>query len=176
MLIWYLSELQWKIVTTYYHIDSLVNRSVYVLRVHFPNMMYYFQTDLLNINHYRAKYSWGKRRHICLFNNLPNLRPVSRPWDLLRYGGKISYNLMNKGPGADSIKIYYLTSIRNPIVEIRRSYDRHFSTMGFPILVRWHIYIESGPWLLTQTQNWPKLATCATLTPSDLSSFMEFRY
>ena len=33
-------------------------------------------------------------------------------------------------------------------MEIRRSYDRLISTMGFPILVRWHLYIESGPWLL----------------------------
>ena len=32
----------------------------------------------------------------------------------------------------------------NPIVEIRRSYDRLISTMGFPILIRWHLYIESG--------------------------------
>ena len=32
------------------------------------------------------------------------------------------------------------------MVEIRRSYDRLISTMGFPILVRWHLYIESGPW------------------------------
>ena len=47
--------------------------------------------------------------------------------------------------GADSIKRYHLTSIWNPIVEIRRSYDRLISTMGFPILVRWHFYIESGP-------------------------------
>ena len=30
-------------------------------------------------------------------------------------------------------------------MEIRRSYDRFISTMGFPILVRWHLYIESGP-------------------------------
>ena len=30
-------------------------------------------------------------------------------------------------------------------MEIRRYYDRLISTMGFPILVRWHIYIESGP-------------------------------
>ena len=30
-------------------------------------------------------------------------------------------------------------------MEIRRSYDRLISTMGFPILVRWHLYIESGP-------------------------------
>ena len=33
----------------------------------------------------------------------------------------------------------------NPIVEMRRSYDRLISTMGFPILVRLHLYIESGP-------------------------------
>ena len=31
-------------------------------------------------------------------------------------------------------------------MEIRRSYDRLISIMGFPILVRWHLYIESGPW------------------------------
>ena len=29
-------------------------------------------------------------------------------------------------------------------MEIRRSYDRLISTMGFPILVRRHLYIESG--------------------------------
>ena len=28
---------------------------------------------------------------------------------------------------------------------IRRTYDHLISIMGFPILVRWHIYIESGP-------------------------------
>ena len=47
--------------------------------------------------------------------------------------------------GPDSIKRCYLTSIGNPIVEIRRSYDRLISTMGFPILARWHLYIEPGP-------------------------------
>ena len=30
-------------------------------------------------------------------------------------------------------------------MEIRRSYDRLISTIGFPILIRWHLYIESGP-------------------------------
>ena len=34
--------------------------------------------------------------------------------------------------------------IENPIVEIRRSYDRLISTMGFPIRIRCHLYIESG--------------------------------
>ena len=38
----------------------------------------------------------------------------------------------------------HLTRIGNPMVEIRWSYDCLISTMGFPILVRWHIYIESG--------------------------------
>ena len=47
--------------------------------------------------------------------------------------------------GPDSIKRCHLTSTVNPIVEIRWSYDRLISTMGFPILIRWHIYIESGP-------------------------------
>ena len=46
---------------------------------------------------------------------------------------------------ADSIKRCHLPSIGNPILEIRRSYDRLISTMGFLILVRWHLYIESGP-------------------------------
>ena len=39
-------------------------------------------------------------------------------------------------------------------MEIRRSYDRLISTMGFPILVRWHLYIESAPCLQSQYLNW----------------------
>ena len=42
-------------------------------------------------------------------------------------------------------KKYHLTSIGNPIVEIRQSYDHLISAMRFPILVRQHLYIESGP-------------------------------
>ena len=49
--------------------------------------------------------------------------------------------------GVGSIQRCYLTSIGNPIVEIRQSYDRLISTMGFPTLIRWHIYIEPGPML-----------------------------
>ena len=47
--------------------------------------------------------------------------------------------------GPESIKRCHLTSKGNPIVEIRRSYDRLISTMGFPIPVRRHLYIEWGP-------------------------------
>ena len=59
--------------------------------------------------------------------------------------------------GPDSISRCHLTSIGNPIVEIRRSYDRLISTMGFPILVRRHLYIESG-FCCTRTST--HLASC----------------
>ena len=49
--------------------------------------------------------------------------------------------LTTSGPWFN-IKLH-LTSVGNPIVEIRRSYDRLISTMGFPIRVRQHLYIES---------------------------------
>ena len=46
--------------------------------------------------------------------------------------------------GPDSIKSR-LIKMGNPILEIRRSQDRLISTIGFPLLVRRHLYIESGP-------------------------------
>ena len=52
------------------------------------------------------------------------------------------------GLRAGSIWRRHLTSIGNPIVEIRRSDDRLISTMGFPLLVRSHLYTESGPCML----------------------------
>ena len=51
----------------------------------------------------------------------------------------------NGKQGPDSIRRCCLTSIGNPTVEIRESYDRLISTMGFRILEKWHLYIESGP-------------------------------
>ena len=50
----------------------------------------------------------------------------------------------NSLQGSDSIWRWHLTSIGNPIVEIRRSYDRLISTMRFPILVRVFI-LNQGP-------------------------------
>ena len=50
---------------------------------------------------------------------------------------------------------------------MRRSYDRLISTMGFPILVRWHLYIESGPSphrCLWWSRPWQ---TCSPLRHSD---------
>ena len=96
--------------------------------------------------------NWCNMKSICLMylNPLPIYRngvciltvieevTVTRP-------PVLSYYISLEHLGADSIKIYRLTSIGNSIVEIRRSYDRLISTMGFPILIRWHLYIESGP-------------------------------
>ena len=48
-------------------------------------------------------------------------------------------------PGADSMYRCFLDSIGIPTVEIRRSYDRLITTIRFPALIRWHMYIESGP-------------------------------
>ena len=63
-----------------------------------------------------------------------------------------------KDLGVGSMLRCHLTSTGNPIVEIRLSYNSLISTVWFPILIRWHLYIESGPclscelpmsWLLT---------------------------
>ena len=40
------------------------------------------------------------------------------------------------------IKVPSGISIGNPTVEIRRSWDRLIPTIGFPILVKWHLYNE----------------------------------
>ena len=57
----------------------------------------------------------------------------------------IYYDTIWHHQGVDSILRCHLTSIGNPIVEIGRSYNRLISTMGFPILVIWYLYTESGP-------------------------------
>ena len=57
--------------------------------------------------------------------------------------GAVGTGSLNLGP--DLIKSCRLTNIGNPIVEIRRSLDRLIPTMGFTILVRCDLYIESGP-------------------------------
>ena len=49
---------------------------------------------------------------------------------------------VHMGPGA--ILRCHLISIGHPIVEIRRPYDHLIPTLGCPVLVRWHLYIESG--------------------------------
>ena len=82
--------------------------------------------------------------------NTINETSLTSLWNLLRITSCVEKSTTFqyiKEPGADSIKRCHLTSIGNPIVKIRRFYDRLISTMGFPILVRWHFYIESGPML-----------------------------
>ena len=62
------------------------------------------------------------------------------------YTGKMILYTEMAPRGPDLIWKCHLTSIGNPSVKIRRSYDRLVSTMEFSILVRQHLYIESGPW------------------------------
>ena len=65
-------------------------------------------------------------------NGSPSSKPqwvnTLRPWGMIQY------------------KECHLVHIGIPTVEIRRSYDRHCSTMGFSILVRRFLCIESRPW------------------------------
>ena len=56
-------------------------------------------------------------------------------------------------------------------MEIRRSYDRLISTMGFPILVRWHLYIESGPWSVI-----PEHASANDMAPILATSHKQAQY
>ena len=98
-------------------------------------------------------FSMGITRNHCYFRNIYiavhanqySVQPVLIPcpyhasWCLGYLG--------HQGP--DSILRCHLISIGNPIVGIRRSYDHLISTMGFPILIRRHLYIESGPRLST---------------------------
>ena len=70
---------------------------------------------------------------------------ITRPqWAKFTFNPCVEIILGNK-LGPDSILRSHLTNIGDPMVEIRRSYDRLISTMGFPIPVRQHLYIESGP-------------------------------
>ena len=79
--------------------------------------------------------------------------------------------------GPDSIRICHLTSIGNPIVEIRRSYDRLISTMGFPIPVIWHLYIESGLLrLVLQTKKHKNCHFVDCKMPTSCDRMGELRY
>ena len=75
-------------------------------------------------------------------------------WSFVR-GATLDSSKRGKAP--DSVQRCRLTSIGNPIMEIRRSADGLISTMGIPILVRWHLGIESGP---SNAELWPLTILC----------------
>ena len=62
-----------------------------------------------------------------------------------KYNGMIRPNTTHNPAGKIQIYKCRLTTIGNPIVEIRRSYDRLLSTMWFPTLLKQHLYTESVP-------------------------------
>ena len=105
-----------------------------------------------NVTPYLAMHvyvNWGVIKNKTILNipfyfwNMSLLRIANTPGSMsIRHQNT---SLTEWHQGADSIKRYHLTSIGNPIVEIRRSYEHLISTMRFPILLRQHIYIESGP-------------------------------
>ena len=75
-----------------------------------------------------SKKNWPKYNHI---NPKPNRTCMLISWIVLQ-------NCL----GSDSIWIcIFLTRIGNPIVEIRLTYDRLISTMGFPVAVGQHLYM-----------------------------------
>ena len=40
-----------------------------------------------------------------------------------------------------------------PMLKIRRSPDRLIFNMGIPLLVRWHLYIETAPWVMANAHH-----------------------
>ena len=88
-------------------------------------------------------------------SDLKNLIGISAEWKIYLIGKSMNCRGLNK------YKRCHLTSIENPIVEIRQSYDRLTSTMGFPILIICNLSIESGPITLV-----PHLSShCVNLDP-----------
>ena len=74
----------------------------------------------------------------------------------ISYTGKMTSLYWIKAQGPDSIQGCHLTSRRNPILEVSGSQDRLLPTVEFPILVRWCLCIESGPWLCNMAYFSPK--------------------
>ena len=90
---------------------------------------------------YCIYFQWRK----CIFSNLVCKRVAVCLW----VGVGVGWVVMGWGrmliQCKDEVRAWSLTSIEIPIVELGRSYYRLISTMWFPILVRRHLYIESGP-------------------------------
>ena len=72
---------------------------------------------------------------------IPNSQVISVNWHYHCY----TLCPLYVSSGADTLWRYHLTSTESPIMEIRWSFDHLICTMGFPILVRQHLYTESGP-------------------------------
>ena len=95
------------------------------------------------------------RRHWPLCRNSPHKWPATRKMFPFWWRHHAWYWLYIINWGLNIyvyIYIRHLTSIWNPIVEIRHSYGRLISTLEFAIQVRWHLYIESGSWSLSSTR------------------------
>ena len=75
---------------------------------------------------------------------------ISRLRDFTRSCGKTSYRLVSRGPGPHLNINTVFPVMGIPMLKVRRSWDRLIFNMGIPILVRRHLYIETGPrWVTT---------------------------
>ena len=76
-----------------------------------------------------------------------------QPWTH-RSGGWNHYRCIL---GPNTIQRCLLTGLGNTLVEIRWSKDHLISTPVFPLLVRHHLCVESGPWVSFQYDVYPKV-------------------
>ena len=88
----------------------------------------------LNINGMEQKHYVYRHTNKQCEANMPSFNFFSLGYDKL---------ISNHMQGPDWIYKWHLTSLGNPIVEMRWSYDHLIYTLGFPILVTL-LYIESG--------------------------------
>ena len=102
-------------MATIYHLYHTWTLTMYGYKVHGKIWRY---TDMV---------IWNFANSICSFHC------ISKFWYFFQNTTR------GGGGGVESILRCHLTSIGNPIVEIRRSYDRLISTMVFPLPVRWHL-------------------------------------
>ena len=124
----------------------------------------YFQIHILLHNFFCAVKKLGRYSHHIL-------QKTDHAWT---DGTRLPHGFENilGGGGGNSINSCRLTSIGNPIVEVRRSYDRLISIMGFHILVRQHLYIEPGPWLVRgMVHVWTYMQWCICGPPFQISQF-----
>ena len=76
-----------------------------------------------------------------------------QPWTH-RSGGWNHYRCIL---GPNTIQRCLLTGLGNTLVEIRWSKDHLISTPVFPLVVRHHLCVESGPWVSFQYDVYPKV-------------------
>ena len=82
---------------------------------------------------------------------------TGKPWPFIVYFGHVLERKRNTYTHVQKPDLVRLCSIGIPIVDIKRSQDLLISTMGIPVLIRRHLYIESSQSLVA-----PEIVTTTT--------------